>query len=137
MKTFIAKVIFVLLLLLGVPSLALAHNGVTHVQPHMQATSIQEAIASVDHAQAISAEVKSVVMKTDVSAKVEKTANGTCPCGRDCGQCACFMSSCCQFINKTATLTIPVSVEGKGIFTHEILIIGMTGETLSKPPQNS
>ncbi len=127
---------FVLALLIGVPSLAMAHDGVTHAEPQISVHSVQQAIPA-DDARTMKVEIKSVVLKTESSAKPLKTASGTCPCGGSCAKCTCSMVSCCQFLNKAVALDIPVAGESQGVYSHEALVIGMTGETLSKPPQNA
>lgn len=136
MKTFIAKSMFVLALLIGVPSLAMAHDGVTHAEPETSAEQIQQAVPAQD-VKSLNIEVKSVVLKVEPSAKPEKTASGTCPCGGSCAKCTCSMVSCCQFMNRTVALNLPVAEQGRGVFTYDVRIVGMTGETLSKPPQIS
>lgn len=135
-KNFIAKAMFVLALLIGVPSIAMAHDGVTHAEPQASVQSSQQAVPA-DVAKSMNIEVKSVVLKSEPSAKSEKTASGTCPCGGSCAKCTCSMGSCCQFLNKAVALDIPVAGESQGVYSHEALVIGMTGETLSKPPQIS
>lgn len=127
---------FVLALLIGVPSLAMAHDGVTHAEPEASVQSVQQAMPAVD-AKTMNVEPKSVVLKAEPAAKSEKTALGTCPCGGNCAKCTCSMVSCCQFLNKAVTWNIPVAGQSQGVYSHEALVIGMTGETLSKPPQHS
>lgn len=132
MKKLLALALF-FVVLLGLPGLAMAHEGVSHVQAAQSASSADVGVAHV------SVDGKEVKAKSQSSVLASGTAAQSDCGGKKCvGKCSCSMATCCQWVNhKAISFNILSPQADKGSIMVESFTLGIMPESIAEPPKRS